>query len=186
MKKTALLTLAALSFLSAAGPAFAASWTVDPNKSTLSFSGVQSGRAFDGHFTKWQADIDFDPANPAAGHALVAIDMGSAVTGDPQKDQSLPQSDWFNIRSFPKATFEAISFRAKGNGAYDAIGTLTIRGIKKDVVLPFTFDGVGKAGHAKGKLDLIRTDFGVGQGDWADGSMVGLTVSVGIDIEAAR
>ncbi|MDR3440156.1 YceI family protein [Telmatospirillum sp.] len=167
-------------------PAAAANWSVDGGKSVLGFIGSQSGASFEGHFTKWQAQIDFDPANPAAGHAQVTIDMTSATTGDPQKDQSLPQSDWFNAKSFPQATFEATTFRAKGGNTYEAVGHLTIRGIKKDLVLPFTFDVEGNSGHAKGKLDLVRTDFGVGQGEWAAGDMVGLSVAVTVDIRANR
>jgi polyisoprenoid-binding protein YceI len=186
--RTFLLAGVALAVATAAVPpkASAAAWTVDSSKSVLGFSGTQSGTAFDGRFTKWQADIDFDPANPGIGHARVVIDVASAQTGDPQKDQSLPQGDWFNVKSFPQAVFEASSFRAKGGNAFEAIGTLTIRGIKKDVVLPFTFDGTGNSGHAKGKLDLLRTDYGVGQGEWSSGQMVGLSVAVTIDIQATR
>jgi hypothetical protein len=33
---------------------------------------------------------------------------------------------------------------------------------------------------------LIRTDYGVGQGDWKDGSLVGLDVAVTLDIQAAH
>lgn len=179
----AALTLAAV-FI--ARPAAAAGWAVDSAKSSLGFIGSQSGASFEGHFSKWQAQIDFDPANPGTGHALVTIDMGSATTGDPQKDQSLPQSDWFNVKGFPQATFEATSFRAKGGDAYEAVGSLTIRGVKKDVVLPFTFDAEGNAGHAKGKLELLRTDYGVGQGEWSSDQMVGLSVAVTVDIRATK
>ncbi|PKU24189.1 YceI family protein [Telmatospirillum siberiense] len=181
------MTAVALACLLAAAPsAMAATWTVDTAKSSLGFAGSQSGTPFEGHFGKWQAQIDFDPANPASGHAVVTIDMGSAVTGDPQKDQSLPQSDWFNVKSFPQATFEATSFRARGGNAYEAVGSLSIRGIKKDVVLPFTFETEGSSGHAKGRLELLRTDYGVGQGEWSSGQMVGLSVAVIVDLRASK
>jgi polyisoprenoid-binding protein YceI len=181
--RAAALSFAALLF---AQPAVAASWSVDGAKSNLGFLGTQSGAPFEGHFTKWQAEIDFDPANLASGRAQVTIDMSSATTNDPEKDQSLPQSDWFNVKSFPQATFQATSFRAKGGNAYEAVGTLSIRGVKKDVILPFTFETEGNAGHAKGKLELLRTDYGVGQGEWSSGQMVGLTVAVVVDIRATK
>jgi polyisoprenoid-binding protein YceI len=167
-------------------PAAAASWIVDAGKSNLGFVGTQSGASFEGHFTKWQAQIDFDPTSPASGHALVTIDMTSATTGDPQKDQSLPQSDWFDVKNFPKAIFEATSFRSKGGNAFEAVGKLSIRDVKKDVVLPFSFETEGASGHAKGKLELLRTDYKVGQGEWSDGSMVGLSVAVVLDIRATK
>jgi polyisoprenoid-binding protein YceI len=174
----------ALLFVSPA--AHAAAWLVDTAKSSLGFVGSQTGTSFTGQFHRWQAQIDFDPANPAAGHAVVTIDMASAATGDGTKDESLPQSDWFDVKSFPQAKFEATGFRAKGGANYEALGTLTIRGVKKDVVLPFSFEAEGDKAHAKGKLDIIRTDFGVGQGAWSGGETVGLNVTITLDLQAVR
>ena len=183
MKSIAAALLAAT--LLGGNAAAAADWTVDPARSTLGFIGSQSGSPFEGHFGRWTAKIVFDPAHPAAGTAVVEIDMSSATTGDPQKDESLPQADWFDTRSFPKARFEATSFRAKGGNAFEAVGSLNLRGIKKDVVLPFTLDIAGPAAHAKGRLDLIRTDYGVGQGAWKAADMVALEVAVTLDITAS-
>jgi cytochrome b561/polyisoprenoid-binding protein YceI len=168
------------------GTAHAADWAVDFGASRLGFAGVQSGSPFEGRFTRWQADIAFDPADPAGGHARIAIDMTSAVTGDKQKDESLPQSDWFDAKAFPQALFEASGFRAKGGNAYEAEGSLSIRGVRKTVVLPFTLDISGDTAHARGKLDLLRTDYGVGQGAWSDGSIVALAVAVTVDVTAKR
>lgn len=182
IRPLAVALLAALPAL----PASAATWVVDTAHSKLGFTGTQTGNAFSGRFGTWQAQIDFDPANPAAGHALVTIDMASALTGDPQKDGALPQSEWFNIKAFPKAVFEATGFKSKGGNAYEAMGMLTIRGVSKSVTLPFTLDIKGDTAHAEGKLDLVRTDFGVGQGAWATGQMVALAVGVTLDLNATR
>jgi cytochrome b561/polyisoprenoid-binding protein YceI len=167
-------------------PAGAADWQVDSGKSTLGFVGNFSGQKFDGHFKSWQAEISFDPAQPAAGHAKIQIDMTSAVTGDRQRDQALPDNDWFNAKKVPQAQFEAVSFTAKGGNAYEATGQLTIRGVTKPVTLPFTLDIAGDQAHAKGQLEIIRTDYGVGQGEWADGSMVGLQVTIVFEVTALR
>lgn len=167
-------------------PVLAASWTVDPSSSRLGFAGKQGGTAFEGRFKSWSATIDFDPAAPESGKAVVTIDMASASTGDPQKDGALPQPEWFNAAKTPQARFEATSFRPKGGNAYEAVGTLTIRDVSKPVVLPFTLDIQGDTAKAKGKLDLVRTDYGVGQGPWASGQAVALEVSVVIDLTAKR
>ena len=172
--------------LFAVSPAFAADWTVDSAKSALSFSGVQNGEAFKGVFGKWTADISFDPAHPETGHAKVSIDLASARTGDTQRDSALPQAEWFNVKATPTATFEATSFVAKGGDAYEAPGTLTIRGIGKAVVLPFTLAVSGDKASAKGHLALVRTGFGVGQGVWATGDWVALEVGVDVDLVATK
>ena len=168
-------------------PAAAADWSVDAARSSLGFTGTVSGRSFDGKFKTWRADIAFDPADPAAGHARVTIDMASAATGDRQRDAALPDTDWFDIRKSPQALFEATGFKALGGNRYEAAGTLTIRGIGKAVTLPFTLDIAGDEAHAKGKLDIVRTDYGVGQGeDWKDGSTVALAVSIAFDLTAKK
>jgi cytochrome b561 len=172
--------------LLAAPPMQAAEWQVDSGKSSLGFVGSLSGKEFEGHFKSWQADISFDAADPAAGHAKVVIDMASAVTGDKQRDLALPNSDWFDAKKSPQAFFEAAGFAAKGGNVYEAKGTLTIRGIERPVALPFTLDIMGDAAHAKGGLDIVRTDYGVGQGEWSDGSSVALKVSIVFDLTARK
>ena len=85
----------------------------------------------------------------------------------------MPQSDWFDAAKFAKATFEATGFTAKGGDAYETKGKLSLRGVTKDVTLPFTLTIEGDQAHAVGKAKLVRTDFGVGQGAWSTGDMVG-------------
>ncbi|WP_044561836.1 YceI family protein [Azospirillum sp. B4] len=166
-------------------PAAAASWAVDQAQSQLGFIGHQSGKEFTGRFARWDAAIDFDPADPATGHARVTIAMGSATIGEAEKDEALPGADWFNVQAFPEAVFEATTFSAAGDGRYEARGTLTIRGIRKDVTLPFTLEMTDGKAHAVGKLDLVRTDYDVGgHGLFSKGRSVDLDVAVTMDLVA--
>jgi len=181
------LTVLASSLLVAgAVSAHAATWQIDAAHSTLGFSGTQTGKPFSGHFGKFDGAIDFDPAHPEAGHAKITIDIASATTGDSQRDGAMPGSDWFNVAKFPTATFEATRFDAKGGNAYEAVGTLTIRGVGKAETLPFTLDIQGDVAHAKGHLGLVRSAFGVGQGPWATGQWVALDVGVDVDLTAHK
>jgi cytochrome b561/polyisoprenoid-binding protein YceI len=172
--------------LAVAMPASATEWKVDPARSTLGFTAKQSGNLFEGHFKSWQADIEFDKTNLAAARVKVTIDMASAATADRQRDSSLPGSDWFDTKKFPQAVFESANVTSTGGNQYQAAGTLEIRGIKKNVTLPFTLDISGDDAHAIGKLDIVRTDFGVGQGEWIDGSIVALGVSINFDLTAKK
>jgi polyisoprenoid-binding protein YceI len=178
------LALASSLFLSV--PVLAADWTIDAGHSTLGFAGTQTGRAFNGHFGTFSGTITFDPAHPEAGHARITIDIASAATGDRQRDGAMPGQDWFDVAKFPTAVFEASRFTAKGGNAYEAVGTLTIRGISRPETLPFTLEISGDAAHAKGHLDLIRSAFGIGQGPWASGQWVALAVGVDVDLVARK
>ena len=159
----------------------AATWTVDPAASRLGFAGTAAGAPFEGVFGRWTATIDFNPANPAAGRVAVTVETASAKTGDPQKDTALPQPDWFDAANQPQARFEAAGFRAVGDHAFEAAGTLTLRGVTQPVTLPFRFE---ESGRFAGKIELDRTKFGVGQGAWASGQFVGTAVTVSFDLKA--
>src|SRR5262249_17647897 len=103
-----------------------------------------------------------------------------------QRDTALSETDWFDVKQFPEASFEATGFVAKGGNAYEAPGKLTIRGMAKDVVLPFTLAIEGDKAEAKGHLSLVRTGFGVGQGVWASREWVALDVGVDLDLVATK
>ncbi len=184
--KTRSISAAAVLLMGLSTAAEAASWTVDPAKSQLGFTGQQTGAPFTGRFKSWTAAIDFDPAHPEAGHVSAAIDIASASTEDPQKDEALPTPDWFDATQFGKATFEATGFTPKGGDAFETSGKLTLRGVSKAVVLPFTLTITGDQAHAVGHAKLMRTDFGVGQGSWASADYVALDVTVDVDLVATR
>ncbi len=169
-----------------ASHAEAADWSVDPAKSTLGFTGTQTQAPFTGHFKTWTATIAFDPAKPEAAHVAVSIDLASATTGDAQKDEAMPGADWFDVGTMATAKFESTGFSPKGGDAYETTGKLTLRGVSKDVILPFTLTIAGDSAHAVGHAKLLRTDFGVGQGSWSTGDMVGLDVTVDVDLVATK
>lgn len=170
--------------MAAVSPSFGSTWEVDLARSCICFSGTQTGEPFKGRFTSYQATIDFDPANPGAGHALIVIDLAEAKTGDSQRDEALPGEDWFDTEHFPKANFEVKKFASKGANAYEADGTLSIRNISKDVVLPFTLEIKDGVAHARGHIDLMRNVFGIGQNAWATDEYVGFAVGIDVDLIA--
>jgi polyisoprenoid-binding protein YceI len=173
-----LMTAAAFALLAAtAHAADAPLWTVVPSQSTLTFTGTQTGTPFVGHFKTFTAAVAFDPANLAGSHISATVDMASAATGDPQKDGALPGKDWFDTASFRQARFASTRIGKTGAG-YVAEGTLTLRGVTKPVTMPFTFDIAGDTATARGHVDLLRADFGVGQGSWASDQYVGGKVGV--------
>lgn len=172
-----------------AGPAFAATapaWTVDKATSKVGFSSSMSGEAFTGSFKRWDAVIRFDPANLAGSSVTATIDMASAATGDGDRDSSLPAVEWFSAAKFPKATFAATKFKALGGSRYQADGTLTLKGVSKPVSLPFTLTITGSKAKMTGAINLNRSAFGVGTGEWASFEAVPANVRVDITVNATR
>jgi len=182
-KHRAILTLAAVILL--AVNAWAGEWRIDPANSRLSFTGMQAGRPFEGLFEKFTANVRFDESDLAASKAVVVIDMASARTGNAQGDDAVRGQDWFAVATYPQARFETKSFRHAAGDRYEADAVLTIRDAAKPVVLPFTLEKAQAGTRARGELVIDRTDFGVGQGQWASPQLVAHEVTIRFDLLAA-
>jgi len=160
-------------------------WKVSPG-STLSFTTSWSGTPVEGRFDRWKADILFGPKALDRSKVTVTIDMGSAKTGDPQRDASLPAPDWFDSTSHPNAVFTASRFTQSGEGRYVAHGTLTLRGVTKPLDLPFQLkiDGANATMNARASLDRIA--FGVGQGEFTATDQIPAKVGIRVQLRAQR
>ena len=178
------LVLGVAAALLIAPAAEARPYAVNKAASKLGFTGSMNGAAFNGTFSRWDATIDFDPANLPQSKASVTVDMSSAATGDGARDEALPSSDWFATSRHPRATFVTRSITRTGPNRYAAAGTLTIRGVSRPVVLPFTLAITGNTAKMSGQLVLDRTAFGVGQGQWRTGSAVATKVTVNVNLTA--
>lgn len=170
----------------AAASAKAPAWVVNKAASRLSFQSSFGGTPFTGAFERWDAAISFDPANLAGSSVLVKIDMASAKTGDGERDAALPGSDWFATAKFAQATFASKSFKSLGGGRYEAIGTLTLRGISRPLSLPFALKIDGGQARMMGSAVVNRRVFGVGQGQFAPAETIPLDVRVAIVLVAKR
>ena len=182
----AVFAVVAVAVASQAWAAPAPAWTVDKGASKVAFSSSFDGGPFTGSFRRWDAAIRFDPANLAGSSAVVTFDMTSAVTGDASRDGALPQDDWFAAGKFPRATFTAKSFKALGGARYQAVGDLTIRGVTRPLVLPFTLVITGGVAKMTASVALNRLAFGVGQGEWKATEVVPGAVTVNISLTARR
>ena len=114
----------------------------------------------------------------------VAIDLASAVTGDAQRDQSLPTADWFDAATHPSATFTATRFEKTGEGRFIAHGKLSLRGVTQPLDLPFKLRIEGDKAHMSGVTTIDRTVFGVGQGEWKATDQIPAKVKVSVQLTA--
>ena len=178
--KPLFFSLTALLIL-AAQPAFAQQ-KLNPAQSDVSFTFKQMGVPVDGKFKKFDARINFDAAKLDASKVTFTVDIASTTIGDPATDAELPKSTWFNTSKFPQASFVSSSIKALGVGKYEAMGKLSVKGIAQDVVVPITMTQTGAGAAAVttaiGSFAIKRLTFKIGEGDWADTSMVADPVQV--------
>lgn len=169
--------LSALVLSGVAATASAADWTPVADASSLGFKSAYEGEAFEGRFQKFDATIAFDPAALDASRFEVTIPLSGADTENPERDDTLKSSEFFDAGKQPQAKYSASKFRALGGDRYVADGTLTLRGVSKPVPLEFTWTA-GAQPVLEGKATVNRLDFGVGGGDWADTALIPNAVQV--------
>ena len=162
----------------AAAAAAPATAKLVPAQSDIAFTFRQMGVPVDGHFKKFDAQVAFDPKNPAAGKVSLSIELGSATLGDAATDAELVKPEWFNVKKIPTATFQSTAIKALGGGKFEATGKLTIKGQVKDVVVPVALAQAGGTTTATGAFAIKRLDFNIGEGEWKDTSMVANDVQV--------
>jgi len=156
----------------AAGPAY----TLAAAQSSLTYVFTQAGADNQGRFKSFTVSFD-----PAAGRLDVAIDMRSFDTGDQQRNGILGGKDFFDAAQYPQSRFTATRIEKTATG-YQAMGSLTLRGVTRNVTVPFTWRTATVQGHPvgylSGQMTLQRLAFGVGQGQWQSTEWVGNDVTV--------
>jgi len=191
---TALLALIASAVLllpnasSAANPKPAATATVAATpaalaqfqaaQSELVFGAQQMGVPFEGRFKRFDAQLSFDPKKPEAGHVAFTVDLTSVSLGDPSFDAELIKPDWFDTKKQSSASFQSSALKALGGGRFEVSGKLNIKGQARDLVVPLTIAQAAGVSTATGSFVIKRLEFKIGDGDWADTSMVANDVRV--------
>ncbi len=148
-----------------------------PAASEVTFTARQIGVPLEGRFKRFDVQIALDPKQPQSGKVSFSVDLGSVSVG-PETDAELIKPEWFNAVKFPKATFVSTVIQSGGPGRFQVTGKLMIKGQSRDLVVPVTLSNAGAQTVATGSFMLKRLDFKVGDGDWADTSVVANEVQV--------
>ena len=166
-------------------------WVPDPDQSRIGFRATQLGASFDGAFKRYRASIVFDPAHLDQSQVSFTVDVDSVDTGNAERDAAIQSADWFDATNHPTAIFVSEAFTAAGDGRYEAQGALTMRGVTRPVVFPFTLDVTRQEegrqiARVDGEFPVARTDFGIGQGQWASDGVVGDRVLIQVELVAVQ
>ena len=139
-----------------------------------------------GSFTDFKVDLEYDSKNIVNSQVKATIYTKSIDTGIEKRDGHLMSPDFFDVETFPEMTFTSKSVMKKGKD-YILKGTLTIKGISKEVEIPFTLMGPIKDPYGsarigvEGHLTINRQDFNVKWNMTLDGG--GLVVSDNVEID---
>ena len=158
--------------------------TVQPEKSKVTFEYKQMGVVMEGRFKKFAAQLNFDPAKPAAAKADIEVDLASIDAGSSDADDEVVGKTWFNVKAFPKATFVAKQIKATGANQFDVTGVLTIKGKSQDIKFPLKLAAQGNVAVFSGGFIMHRADFAIGEGLWAKFDVVANDIQVNFQLTA--
>jgi polyisoprenoid-binding protein YceI len=149
--------------MAAGGGASAQGVLID--KSEIRFFSKQMGVGVEGRFRKWRARVDFRPQDLAQSKADFEIELASIDLASDESETEVRRALWFDTAKFPLAKFASTGVKDLGGDRYEIAGTLTLKGITKDVVVPVTLkkDAAGNS-VAEGQFTIKRRDFKVGEG----------------------
>jgi polyisoprenoid-binding protein YceI len=176
----------------------AGTYTLDRSHASLLFRVNHLGFShYTARFTRFDAELDFAPSDPAASSVTATIDATSIETDHPDPafdfDAQLQDEHWLNTARFPQMTFRSTAVELTGPNTARIAGELALHGVTQPVTLAVTFNG-GYAGHALDPLgarigfsargSLMRSAFGISEGIPPPGSSFGVGDDVEILIEA--
>jgi polyisoprenoid-binding protein YceI len=91
---------------------------------------------------------------------MTAIDSGNA-----DRDAEMRLTEWFDTAAHPVASFRTQEVRPGPQGGYVARGELRIKGIRRPIAVPFSWQSGPQGLRMTGEVTLDRRWFGVGPGD---------------------
>ena len=169
-------------------------WEIDRSHSTVGFVARHLMVAkVRGRFGEFDGTIHIAEA-PEDSHVEVSIEAASIDTRDSKRDAHLRSGDFLDVENHPTLSFRNTGFIQTGETTFDLPGELTIRGVRRPVVLHATFDGItpdpwGNTRAAfTAETEIDREVFGL---TWnvaleTGGVLVGKQVKIQIELEAVR
>ncbi len=97
----------------------------------------------EGRFNRFRGTFDYDASDPNANKVNVEIDLTSLDTNHAERDKHLRSSRFFDVKTFPQATFVSTAWEDKGDGKALLRGRFTLRGVSRDIEIEVHHLGAG-------------------------------------------
>ncbi len=96
-----------------------------------------------GEFRTFNGSFTYDEKHPETNKVNVRIEADSIDTNHAERNKHLRSPDFFDVVKYPVITFVSTSYEDKGNGKALIHGTLTLRGVSKDIAITANQIGTG-------------------------------------------
>ena len=158
----------------------AQSWTLTP-QSNVGFEikslGVTVVRA---KFNRVQSSMQFDAKAPQHASTHFVMDVNSLSLSKPSLKNMILGEDLFYASKYKTANFKSTSFKDLGDGQYNIVGNLTLRGITKPVSFSTTLKPNTNNANlldVQSSAVINRSDFGMKKAIAGVGEKVNIQLS---------
>jgi len=155
MKRFAMIALLIFSFTCNAQT----SWK--PTTSAVSFKIRNAGLTVTGRFSNFRGDMKFSPDKLAGSHLQGSVEVSTINTGISKRDKDLQHEKYFNSTKYKVIELSSTKLYQKGS-QYAGMFKVTMKGITKEMEIPFTFVQKGNNATFSATFTINRRDFGIG------------------------
>lgn len=124
-----------------------------------------------GNFNDFKAMINYDEKDMSKCSVEFSAQAKSINTNIPGRDRHLQSADFFEVEKFPELSFKSSSVKKKGKKGFIVTGDFTMKGVTKQVMIPFQVIGSFKDDKGNVKMGVIanttinRRDYGINYGN---------------------
>lgn len=170
-------------------------YRIDPAHSVIGFSIRHNELTLvGGRFKDFTGTIHLDDKDLTRSSVEFKAKVESIDTGVEGRDKHLRTADFFEVAKYPEMTFKSTRVERKGKDRYILHGDLTLKGVTKQVALPFTITGAIKDGRGNTRIGIAaqtridRRDYGItwGHALATGGFDVGHDVTIDLHLEALQ
>src|SRR5262245_61739246 len=160
MKKILLLTLFFLTTITVI--AQPRPQIVDHAHSQINFVAEARLISAHGHFDKWDAEVQLDPAKIENSSFKITIEAASINTRIERRDNHLRGKAFFDVPTYPQITLVSKKITKTGDKKYTVVSDLTLRGVTKQIEVEIeTVFYENNRGRFRATFPINRKDFGI-------------------------
>jgi polyisoprenoid-binding protein YceI len=147
-----------------------------------------------GRFKEYSGTINYDTADITKSSVQFTAKVASIDTGVQQRDDHLRTADFFEVAKYPEMTFKSSRVEKKGKDSFIAHGTFTLKGISKEIAIPFKVYGPITDPYKKTRMGveanlvINRQDYGVTYSKTLEGGglVISNDVNIHLNLEAVK
>ena len=174
-----------------ATPAWATTYVIDTDHTTVSFKVRHLFSKVEGTFRQFEGTLDYVSGHPEQWKTSATIQAASIDTRVEKRDTHLRSKDFFEVDTYPTIAFRSTEITDVQGTNAKLHGLLTIHGVEKPVVLDLEIHGEGKDpwGNVRSGFTattkINRKDFGLNwnQALETGGVLVGDEVEITLEVE---